>query len=85
MLAWAFTTAGQTDAQLFTKCAMEAVQHADDFNAKGQWEELANVAWTLATAGEPLDRNEVEVEIEHSRPKGRSLESAGGTEVPPRI
>ena len=41
MLAWAFTTAGQTDAQLFTKCAMEAVQHADDFNAKGQWKELA--------------------------------------------
>ena len=58
MLAWAFTTAGQTDAQLFPTCAIEVVQHADDFEAKGQWKELANVAWTLTTAGEPLDMDE---------------------------
>jgi len=45
--AWAFTTAGQPDAQLFTALAMETERRVDDLNPL----HLANTAWAFATAG----------------------------------
>ena len=45
--AWAFATAGQSDAQLFTALAREAEWHVRDFKAQN----LANTAWAFATVG----------------------------------
>ena len=45
--AWAFATAGQSEAQLFSALAMSAEQRLGDFNARV----LANTAWVLATMG----------------------------------
>ena len=47
--AWAFATAGQSDAQLFMVFARMAEQRMGDFNTQG----LANTAWAFATAGQP--------------------------------
>ena len=45
--AWAFATASQPVAQLFTKLAKSAERRMADFNAQ----DLANTAWAFATAG----------------------------------
>ena len=41
--AWAFATAGQSDAQLFAAVARAVEQRVSDFNMQ----ELANTAWAL--------------------------------------
>ena len=46
--AWAFATAGQSDAQLFAALARAVEQRVSDVNMQ----ELANTAWAFATAGQ---------------------------------
>ena len=46
--AWAFATAGQSDALLFMTLARAAERRVGDFNAQG----LANTAWAFATVGQ---------------------------------
>ena len=46
--AWAFATAGQSDAQLFVALAMAVEQCVSDFDMQA----LANTAWALATASQ---------------------------------
>ena len=45
--AWAFATAGQSDALLFMTLARAAERRVGDLSAQ----ELANTAWAFATAG----------------------------------
>ena len=47
--AWAFTTAGHSDAALFQALAMAAKRLLGDFSVQ----DLANTGWAFATAGEP--------------------------------
>ena len=46
--AWAFATAGHSDAQLFTTLARAAQQRMGAFNAQ----ELGNIAWAIPTVSE---------------------------------
>ena len=46
--AWAFATAGQSDALLFMTLARASERHVGDFSAQ----ELANTAWAFAIAGQ---------------------------------
>ena len=46
--AWAFATAGQSDAPPFAALGMTAELRMGEFNAK----DLANTAWAFATAGQ---------------------------------
>ena len=46
--AWAFATAGQSDALLFMMLARAAERSVGDLSAQ----ELANTAWAFATAGQ---------------------------------
>ena len=45
--AWAFATAGQKDALMFSALATAAQRCMGDFNPQ----EFANTAWAFATAG----------------------------------
>ena len=45
--AWAFATAGRSDAALFGALAQAAAEKLSEFNAQ----ELANTAWAFTTAG----------------------------------
>ena len=45
--AWAFATAGQSDALLFEALAREVTRRLGEFNAQ----DLANTAWAFATVG----------------------------------
>jgi len=51
--AWAFATAGQSDALLFAALAKAVQQHVSDFNMQ----ELVNTAWSFATAGQLMPAN----------------------------
>ena len=44
--AWAFATAGESDALVFTTLARAAERHMGDFNAQ----DLVSTAWAFATA-----------------------------------
>ena len=46
--AWAFATADQLDASLFTTLARASEWHMCEFNAQN----LANTAWAFAAAGQ---------------------------------
>ena len=46
--AWAFATAGKSDASLFRALARAAERCGGDFNAQ----DLANTAWAFATLGQ---------------------------------
>ena len=47
-VAWAFATADQSDASLFTALATAAERRMSDFNSQ----ELANAAWAFATSSQ---------------------------------